>query len=664
MRVMGLISGGKDSCYNMMLCISAGHEIVALGHLKPKGSDELDSFMMQSVGFNIVPLMAEAMELPLVQVETEGRAVDATMNYGMSPGDEVEDLFALLSRAKEEHGVEGVASGAIASNYQRIRVEHVCNRLGLVSLAYLWKRDQTKLLEEMIDYGVKATIVKISALGLDKDVHLGKDISEVFLQLKELNEKFGLNVCGEGGEYETFTLDCRLFRHLIVIDETETVIHSNDAFAPVAYVKINKAHLERKKFLQWITQKDLVRNVPMPSPENRNIAFLNEDDITVEMDLKYPAVLPGPVKMKVSSTVSSNSSWFWVAGLYGEGHPENATKKVMSALQEHLETSGLSLRDIVTVQLYVASMGDYEAINQVYKSYFGANPPCRICVQCPLPEDITVLIECVAHRQIERSVLHVQSISAWAPANIGPYSQAVKVGSYVHVAGQIGLVPATMQPITDEYSQTVLALNHVRSVAVDIDSNVDLRNIFYGICFVVDRALIPAARRAASSRAGGDKIWSRILVAVVSGLPRKTLVEWQFVFHTLNVDEWEVLEQHSSLNGGSRIHCSIFTSPSQEVLVIANIEMDDDEIQFLLEKSLLVLRDIMQGREPVHYKVLYDASQCTADNVHQGWLQVFGEECRGSTFAAIPTYGHGCPKSPLNIVAEHRKCSSTEEDPL
>jgi diphthamide synthase (EF-2-diphthine--ammonia ligase) len=43
--------------------------------------------------------------------------------------------------------VEAVASGAIASDYQRLRVEDVCRRLGLVSLAYLWHRPQEELLE-------------------------------------------------------------------------------------------------------------------------------------------------------------------------------------------------------------------------------------------------------------------------------------------------------------------------------------------------------------------------------------------------------------------------------------------------------------------------------------------------------------------------------------
>lgn len=41
MRVVALISGGKDSCYNMMMCVAAGHEIVALANLQPEKCGEL-----------------------------------------------------------------------------------------------------------------------------------------------------------------------------------------------------------------------------------------------------------------------------------------------------------------------------------------------------------------------------------------------------------------------------------------------------------------------------------------------------------------------------------------------------------------------------------------------------------------------------------------------
>lgn len=54
----------------------------------------------------------------------------------------------LLAYAKQQMpGIQAVASGAIASDYQRLRVENVCARLGLVSLAYLWHQPQDQLLQ-------------------------------------------------------------------------------------------------------------------------------------------------------------------------------------------------------------------------------------------------------------------------------------------------------------------------------------------------------------------------------------------------------------------------------------------------------------------------------------------------------------------------------------
>lgn len=57
MRVIALVSGGKDSCYNMMQCVAAGHEVVALANLRPANhKDELDSYMYQTVGHEAIDL--------------------------------------------------------------------------------------------------------------------------------------------------------------------------------------------------------------------------------------------------------------------------------------------------------------------------------------------------------------------------------------------------------------------------------------------------------------------------------------------------------------------------------------------------------------------------------------------------------------------------------
>jgi enamine deaminase RidA (YjgF/YER057c/UK114 family) len=45
----------------------------------------------------------------------------------------------------------------------------------------------------------------------------------------------------------------------------------------------------------------------------------------------------------------------------------------------------------------------------------------------------------------KRGCLHVQSVSSWAPACIGPYAQGTRAMGLVHLAGQIGLDPPTMQ---------------------------------------------------------------------------------------------------------------------------------------------------------------------------------------------------------------------------
>ncbi|MEQ2289511.1 hypothetical protein AMECASPLE_033783, partial [Ameca splendens] len=51
MKVVALISGGKDSCYNMMQCVAAGHRIVALANLRPAHTGEENALMW----FNWVP---------------------------------------------------------------------------------------------------------------------------------------------------------------------------------------------------------------------------------------------------------------------------------------------------------------------------------------------------------------------------------------------------------------------------------------------------------------------------------------------------------------------------------------------------------------------------------------------------------------------------------
>ena len=53
--------------------------------------------------------------------------------------------------------------------------------------------------------------VKVACLGLTRK-HLGLTLAQMAPQLNSLAAKYGVNVCGEGGEFETFTLNCPIFR--------------------------------------------------------------------------------------------------------------------------------------------------------------------------------------------------------------------------------------------------------------------------------------------------------------------------------------------------------------------------------------------------------------------------------------------------------------------
>ena len=68
-------------------------------------------------------------------------------------------------------------------------------------------RDQLELLDEMVETGVVATVVKVAAMGLYPRKHLGKTLAQLRPTLVKLDQLYGVHVCGEGGEFESLVLD-------------------------------------------------------------------------------------------------------------------------------------------------------------------------------------------------------------------------------------------------------------------------------------------------------------------------------------------------------------------------------------------------------------------------------------------------------------------------
>ncbi|XP_071080225.1 uncharacterized protein [Haliotis cracherodii] len=555
MKVVALISGGKDSCYNMMQCVSEGHDIVALANLQPKDRDELDSYMYQTVGHHAVEMYAEAMTLPLYRRVIEGSSKQIGKYYSPTTDDEVEDLYELLKTVKTETCIEGVSVGAILSDYQRVRVENVCQRLGLTSLGFLWRRNQQELMKEMIDCHVESIIIKVAALGLDPKKHLGKSLADIYPHMLRMESDYGLHICGEGGEFETFTLDCPLFKKKLVVDETETVNHSEDAFAPVAYLNLKKLHLEDKPHMGR-SEREYLQSLPM----TRGCHLLSEL-FTEEERKEFSETPPCPSQTSKQSTDNIHDSievqtfvcqkWFYVTGLVAVSTDgeciEDITRTIMDKLKGTVEKLGKKMVDLVSVCLYVHNMADFARVNSVYKRYFTINPPVRVCVETANPVNAALILDC--HGYVAdggddvKDTMHVQSISHWASANIGPYSQAVHVYNRMAVAGQIALCPASLTIIAGGIvPECRLSLRHVRRVLAAMHPGCSLSNVTNVICYVTSAEFIPAAgmewRLAVSNtqeRAYGEEVCDHepmLGFVVVPRLPRGAMVEWQVQAYT------------------------------------------------------------------------------------------------------------------------------------
>jgi ABC transporter with metal-binding/Fe-S-binding domain ATP-binding protein len=206
MRLASLFSGGKDSTFACMLMQEQGHEVPTLVTIRP---ENLASPVFHAINLDVVPLQAMSMGKELRVVP--------------SCGEEAEDLQA-LSAALEGLEVDGVITGAIASDYQWDRINGVCEKAGMRTFSPLWRKDQGKLIREMVQAGLKATIVGTFAEGLDRS-WLGRPLDDRAVdEMLALARERGLNASGEGGEYETLTLDSPLHRRPLLIAESRTVV--------------------------------------------------------------------------------------------------------------------------------------------------------------------------------------------------------------------------------------------------------------------------------------------------------------------------------------------------------------------------------------------------------------------------------------------------------
>jgi len=154
MRAISLLSGGKDSFLSTLIAMEQGFKILSCLTVLP----ESESFMFH------VPNARYASEVSSL----------LGLNTVFCKENEFEDKIKEMTA----DGIPtAIINGAIASNFQRNKLELMCTRLSLLCYSPLWRVEQSTVMEEIIRRKIGAIIVAISAEGLD-ETFLGKAIDE------------------------------------------------------------------------------------------------------------------------------------------------------------------------------------------------------------------------------------------------------------------------------------------------------------------------------------------------------------------------------------------------------------------------------------------------------------------------------------------------------
>jgi len=213
MKLAALHSGGKDSTFAVYDSMKKGHEIKALISIISKNPD---SYMFHYPNIRYTKKQAEVMGLNYISQETKGEKEK-----------ELKDLKRAIEKVK---GIEGIIAGGLASKYQYNRIKSIADALKLETIIPYWNIDAEKYWNLLLAAGFKIMIIGVACEGLGKE-WLGKIIThETLKDLKKLSEKHTFHLAGEGGEFESFVLDCPIFKKSLEIRDAETVWNRDSGY--------------------------------------------------------------------------------------------------------------------------------------------------------------------------------------------------------------------------------------------------------------------------------------------------------------------------------------------------------------------------------------------------------------------------------------------------
>ncbi|WP_458405339.1 diphthine--ammonia ligase [Methanobrevibacter sp.] len=202
MNVAVLFSGGKDSTMALYSALDLKEDVKYLLSMKSKNDE---SYMFHVPNIHITDLLAQALDIPIMSVETDGVKEE-----------ELEDLKTAFEKLKS-FGVEAIYTGALYSVYQKSRIEKLGSEVGLKIISPYWHVDELEYMRKIVSLGFKIIICGVAAWGLDES-WLGRVIDdETIDELVKLNEKYHVDIAFEGGEAETLAIDGPIFKKRVKI---------------------------------------------------------------------------------------------------------------------------------------------------------------------------------------------------------------------------------------------------------------------------------------------------------------------------------------------------------------------------------------------------------------------------------------------------------------
>jgi diphthine-ammonia ligase len=216
MKLGILFSGGKDSVYSSYLAKKAGHELTCLISIF---SLNKESYMFHTPSISKVEKQAKVMDIPLIVYNTKG-IKEA----------ELIDLEKAIKNAIKKYKIQGIITGAIDSVYQASRIQKICDKLKIECFNPLWRKNEIEYLKELLKNKFRVIVVGVFAYPLNEK-WLGREIDENFInEVEKLKEKYKIHPAGEGGEFETFVLNCPLFRKELNVKSFEDIKEGENSF--------------------------------------------------------------------------------------------------------------------------------------------------------------------------------------------------------------------------------------------------------------------------------------------------------------------------------------------------------------------------------------------------------------------------------------------------